>query len=75
MIIYVDNLSTRTTESDLENVFEDFGRVQAAKVIRNRINGESEGFGFVDMPTKAEAKKAIGVLNGTDLMGKALIVK
>jgi RNA recognition motif-containing protein len=75
MLIYIDNLSTETTEADLHTVFEVFGKVETTKVIRNGFSGESKGFGFVDMPAKAEAKTAIRFLNGTELKGKALVIK
>lgn len=66
MLIYVDNLSTETTEADLRTAFEIFGKVQTTRIMRNRISGKSKGFGFVEMPAKAEAKEAIGILNCTD---------
>lgn len=75
MLIYVDNLSLETTEADLHTVFEVFGKVETTKVIRNGFSGKSKGFGFINMPAKAEAREAISFLNGTDLRGKALIIK
>jgi RNA recognition motif-containing protein len=75
MLIYVDNLSLETTEADLHSIFETFGKVKTTKVIRNGGSGKSKGFGFINMPIKAEAKEAIGLLNGTDLKGRTLIIK
>lgn len=75
MLIYVDNLSIETTEADLHTVFGLFGKVETTKVVRSGLSGKSKGFGFIDMPAKAEAKEAIGFLNGTELKGKALVIK
>lgn len=46
MIIYIDNLSTETTETDLQSVFEVFGHVQTAKIMSDRTSGKSKCFGL-----------------------------
>ncbi len=74
MNIYVGNLSRQTTEDDLRKAFEAFGQVESANVIQDKFTGESRGFGFVEMPAKQEAQKAIEEMNGTDLGGRALNV-
>jgi len=74
MNIYVGNLSRQTTEDDLRQAFEAFGQVESANIIKDRFSGESRGFGFVEIPSKDEAQKAIEGLNGTDLMGRTLNV-
>ena len=74
MNIYVGNLSRQTTEDDLRKAFEAFGQVESANVIQDKFTGESRGFGFVEMPSKQEAQKAIEEMNGTDLGGRALNV-
>jgi RNA recognition motif-containing protein len=70
--IYVGNLSFDTTDEDLRKAFEAFGRVESASVIKDKFSGQSRGFGFVEMPAKAEAEAAISGLDGTDLNGKSL---
>ena len=74
MNIYVGNLSSQTTEDDLRKAFEAFGQVESANVIKDKFTGESRGFGFVQMPSKEEAQKAIEQMNGTDLMGRTINV-
>ncbi len=74
MNIYVGNLSRQATEDDLRRAFEAFGQVESANIIKDRFSGESRGFGFVQMPSKQEAQKAIEQMNGTDLMGRAINV-
>jgi len=74
MNIYVGNLSRQTTEDDLRQAFEAFGQVESANIIKDKFSGESRGFGFVEMPSKDEAQKAIEEMNGKDLMGRAVNV-
>jgi RNA recognition motif-containing protein len=74
MNIYVGNISRTATEQDLKEAFEAFGAVQSAAIIKDKFSGESRGFGFVEMPNKEEADKAIAGLNGKDLKGRTLTV-
>jgi len=74
MNIYVGNLSHEVTEEDLQLAFEPFGQVETATIIQDKHSGQSKGFGFVEMASKAEAKSAIDGLNGKELKGKALNV-
>ena len=64
MKIYVGNLTEHMTEETLKQAFEEFGEVESVKIINNRFNGRSKGFGFVEMPSNSEADKAIKALNG-----------
>jgi len=74
MNIYVGNLSYKASEDDLRQAFEPFGQIASATIIKDKYSGESKGFGFVEMPSKAEAQSAIEGLNGKDLKGKNLTV-
>ena len=74
MNIYVGNLAHQTTEDGLRQAFEAFGQVESVNIIKDKFSGESRGFGFVEMPSKQEAQKAIEEMNGTDLMGRAVNV-
>ena len=74
MNIYVGSLSYDVTEEDLKAAFEAFGEVETVKVIKDNYSGRSKGFGFVEMPTKAEARSAIDGLNGKELKGRTLNV-
>jgi cold-inducible RNA-binding protein len=72
--IYVGNLSSGTTDSNLQNLFEPHGTVQSAKVIMDRDTGRSKGFGFVEMDSDAQAQAAITALNGHEADGRTLKV-
>jgi RNA recognition motif-containing protein len=74
MNIYVGNLAPDVSEEDLKTAFSAFGQVQTATVIKDKFSGESRGFGFVEMPAKAEAQTAITEMNGKDLKGRTLNV-
>ena len=74
MNIYVGNLSYEATEEDLRLAFEPFGQVESATIIKDKHSGQSKGFGFVEMTSKAEGQSAIDGLNGNELKGKALNV-
>jgi len=74
MNIYVGNLSFSVTEEDLRTAFSAYGAVEKAAVISDKMSGQSRGFGFVEMPNKDEAIKAIESLNGKDLKGRNLKV-
>ena len=74
MNIYVGNLSRDLTESELREAFAAFGEVSSASIIKDKFSGETRGFGFVEMPNKEEADKAIASLNGRDLKGRTATV-
>jgi cold-inducible RNA-binding protein len=71
--IYVGNLSFQTTDSDLNDLFAQFGEVESVSIITDRDTGRSKGFGFVAMNDES-AEKAISQLNGTELNGRQLTV-
>ena len=70
--IYVGNLSYDMTEDQLREAFAAYGKVNSARLITNRFNGKSKGFGFVQMPDRAEADKAIAALNEKEIMGRQM---
>jgi len=70
--IYVGNLSYDMTEDQLRKEFEAYGTVGSARLITNRYNGKSKGFGFVQMPNRDEADKAVAALNDKDIMGRKM---
>ena len=72
--IYVGNLSFQMTETDLNEMFAEFGAVESAQIITDRTTGRSKGFGFVQMTDDEAADKAIERLNGKEVKGRALTV-
>jgi RNA recognition motif-containing protein len=74
MNIFVSNLSFNVQDEDLREFFTPYGEVSSAKIINDRETGRSRGFGFVEMPDDAAAKKAIAELDGGDVEGRAIKV-
>jgi RNA recognition motif-containing protein len=74
MNIYAGNLLRNLSEDELRQVFESYGAVTSAAIIKDKISGESRGFGFVEMPNADEAQKAIAGMNGRDFKGRAMTV-
>ena len=72
--LYVGGLPYSVTEQQLSELFAQQGTVSSAKVITDKFTGQSRGFGFVEMSTAEEAKKAISALNGTQMDGRPLTV-
>ena len=74
MNIYVGNLSWSMTDDDLMNLFTEHGTVTSAKILKDKMNGRSKGFGFVEMEDDEAAKAAIAALNEVEVQGRKLIV-
>ena len=72
--IYVGNLPWSTTESELQSMFGEYGGVDSAEVITDRVTGRSRGFGVVQMSNDEATNAAIDALNGRDIDGRELIV-
>jgi RNA recognition motif-containing protein len=72
--LYVGNLPYTATEEELQAMFASAGTVKTVTVVRDRDTGRSRGFAFVEMETQADAQKAISMVNGKDLGGRALTV-
>jgi RNA recognition motif-containing protein len=72
MNLYVSNLSYQATDADLKKLFEPFGIVSAARIVSDRESGRSRGFGFVEIESDDDARKAISALNNKMLEGRAI---
>lgn len=74
MKLYVGNISFKTTNQDLNDLFGSVGTVESANVIEDRETGRSRGFGFVEMASQADGEKAISELNGKEIDGRTIKV-
>ena len=72
--LYVGNLSFSVDDAGLHSLFSGVGKVESAKVIKDRDSGRSKGFGFVEMSTDDEAQRAITELNAKEYSGRQLNV-
>ena len=74
MNIYISGLSYNVNDTDLNELFKEYGEVSSARVITDRETGRSRGFGFVEMPNEEEGQKAIEELNGAEYDSKVIAV-
>ncbi|HMJ06362.1 MAG TPA: RNA-binding protein [Chthoniobacterales bacterium] len=74
MKLYVGNLSFETTENDLQDMFEQHGKVADVALMMDRTTGRSRGFAFVTMNDATEANAAMAAFNGKDVQGRTLTV-
>lgn len=72
--LFVGRLSYGVTDAQLEEHFAKVGKVVSAKVIMDRYSGQGKGFGFVEMGSPEDAKKAIDELNNSELDGRSIVV-
>ena len=72
--LYVGNLDYTVTGEVLAELFSKAGKVVSSVVISDRYSGRSKGFGFVEMASADEAKKAIEMYNGKDHEGRNMVV-
>ena len=72
--VNIGNLAHSVTEEAPKKAFKAYGRVGTANIIKDQHSNQSKGFGFVEMPNKAEARAAISGLNGKDLNGRTLTI-
>lgn len=75
MNIFVAKLSSSTTSEDLKSLFEDYGEVNSANVIIDKVTGYSKKFGFVEMKNNEEANKAIKELDSCNFDNSDIVVK
>jgi RNA recognition motif-containing protein len=52
-----------------------YGTVTSVKVIKDRETGKSKGFAFVEMENAEDAQAAMSALNGSEFMGRQMVIK
>jgi RNA recognition motif-containing protein len=72
--LYVGSLPYSTTEAELEEMFSEAGTVESASIIQDKMSGRSKGFGFVEMSSEEEAKKAVEMFNKKEIGGRTIVV-
>lgn len=74
MKLFVGRLPFELSQNELQELFEQFGKVKSATIITDRDTGRSKGFGFVEMADATEAQEAIKKLNESEVKGRAIVV-
>lgn len=72
--LFVGSLPFATKEDELKDFFSKVGTVESVAIIMDKMTGRSKGFGFVEMSSEEEAKKAVETLNGSELGGRKIVV-
>ena len=75
MNIYVSNLGDKITDSSLEAIFSTHGAVVSSNVVLDGFTGYPKGFGFVEMPDREQALRAIEKINRAVINGRTIEVK
>ncbi|MFQ6101044.1 MAG: RNA recognition motif domain-containing protein [Anaerolineae bacterium] len=73
--LYVGNLSYKTTEAALSELFGELGEVTSVNLITDRMTGRSKGFAFVEMADDSAAQQAISQLNGKEVDERTIKVE
>jgi len=73
--VYVANLPSQTSESELKALFSKAGDVMSVKIVLDRHTGQPRDIAFVEMSTQWEGRRAVSMLNRTVFMGKNLLVR
>ncbi|MFR9166945.1 MAG: RNA recognition motif domain-containing protein [Dysgonomonas sp.] len=74
MNIFIAGLSYNINDSDLADLFGEYGEIASAKVVMDRESGRSKGYGFVEMEDETAGQKAIEELNGAEYDGRVISV-
>ncbi|HYG53302.1 MAG TPA: RNA-binding protein [Flavobacteriales bacterium] len=74
MNLYIGNIPYSMSESDLTQLFANYGEVTSLNVVKDKVTNRSKGFGFVEMPDSGAATAAINELNGKEINGRKIIV-
>jgi cold-inducible RNA-binding protein len=73
--LFVGNVSHNVTDAQLNEFVVAAGfQVASATVIRDKMTGQSRGFGFVELAEGEDFNRAIAGLNGQTLDGRKLTV-
>ncbi|KAJ4978532.1 hypothetical protein NE237_009312 [Protea cynaroides] len=67
--LWIGDLQYWIDESYLHNCFAHTGEVLSIKIIRNKITGQPEGYGFVEFVSHAAAERILHTYNGTQMPG------
>ena len=73
--LFVGNLSFKTTETQLQDLFAEHGAVNSVDLIVDKFTGRPRGFAFVETETEDGAKQSVEKLAGRLVQGRPLIIE
>jgi len=71
--LYVGNFPFSVDESELREMFSNYGEIEELALITDRETGRSKGFAFITFATQQAAEKALEV-DGNEVGGRKLRV-
>jgi len=74
MKLYVGNLPWSIDDRKLKELFETYGKITEAVLIKDKFSGRSKGFGFITFENDKDAQKAISDMHEKDVDGRPLTV-
>merc|ERR1711963_1132574 len=72
--LIVNYLPQTMTQEEIRSLFSSIGEVESCKLIRDKVTGQSLGYGFVNYHRQEDAAKSIQTLNGLRLQNKTIKV-
>ncbi|XP_021499483.2 ELAV-like protein 3 isoform X2 [Meriones unguiculatus] len=72
--LIVNYLPQNMTQDEFKSLFGSIGDIESCKLVRDKITGQSLGYGFVNYSDPNDADKAINTLNGLKLQTKTIKV-
>ncbi|XP_078264692.1 ELAV-like protein 4 isoform X8 [Rhinoraja longicauda] len=72
--LIVNYLPQNMTQEEFKSLFGSIGEIESCKLVRDKITGQSLGYGFVNYVDPKDAEKAINTLNGLRLQTKTIKV-
>jgi nucleolin len=73
--LFIGNIPHASSDLELRQWVESQGfRVEAVELIYDRTTGKPRGFGFVNLSEESDVQKAIALMNGRRMDGRALTV-
>lgn len=73
MKLFIGNLPYDISETEIIEMFSQYGEVVAANLVTDHFSGQSKGFAFVEMSTRSEGHKAMETLNKMDYKHRQLV--
>ncbi|XP_050756877.1 ELAV-like protein 4 isoform X4 [Gymnogyps californianus] len=70
--LIVNYLPQNMTQEEFRSLFGSIGEIESCKLVRDKITGQSLGYGFVNYIDPKDAEKAINTLNGLRLQTKTI---
>ena len=75
MKLFIGNLPFDITDSELQQLFSQFGNVVTSSLVKDQYSGQSRGFAFVEMGSRAEGHRAMETLNKQVFRHRQLVCK